>query len=530
LLQDYCQFLSIREIGETLEIDDDHAEDHPFVDHPDDWDHLYLSRGPGFSLVKQIRVKYVNTRKKSRSFVFVDWTAPGGEPTYRSLTGSLDIDLTADIEFNRRKAVVEAMGIGDLSEANVNAIFASLPDIVKSGAHDIGQSGLAKYTVRHIDEGGCDEFYCWHYVNTDLDDARATLDVGCSAYDPASDYCCPPGDPDCLEGRCFSCDPNGVPSPYICEESIFPDHGWKQHNRLAKIAFKHDSDGNRIEIDRIFRVDPLVGGDSYDDWEITDEEYQPKIGDMLFRYANCPDDSKKAAGASKEGDKGGASHVMMLLTDMSDPDDPGVYECPSPGTCRARIMHLSYGTVVAQERTLSSLNNKCPRDPDDPDRKFWYDFYIGEMKGHPFHPCDGLLPTIQGTAGPDILWGTPGPDVIHGHGGNDVIYGVDGDDVICGGGGDNVLIGGMGNDRVFGGPGDDEVVGRAGNDDLCGGAGSDDLFGVVGDDELYGGPGDDSLDGGVGDDWLDGGADTDWCMGDPGIDGAVNCEGIIGVP
>jgi len=37
--------------------------------------------------------------------------------------------------------------------------------------------------------------------------------------------------------------------------------------------------------------------------------------------------------------------------------------------------------------------------------------------------------TINGTAGPDILFGTAGPDVICGLGGNDKLFGMSGNDV-----------------------------------------------------------------------------------------------------
>jgi uncharacterized protein len=95
--------------------------------------------------------------------------------------------------------------------------------------------------------------------------------------------------------------------------------------------------------------------------------------------------------------------------------------------------------------------------------------------------CQGRVPTIVGTEGPDVLTGTNGPDVIVGLGGNDVIRGGNGQDVICGGlgddtiagdNGDDVLLGGFGNDRISGGNGNDRLVGGPGNDILDQGRGS----------------------------------------------------------
>lgn len=127
-------------------------------------------------------------------------------------------------------------------------------------------------------------------------------------------------------------------------------------------------------------------------------------------------------------------------------------------------------------------------------------------------PCNGHIPTIVGSDGPDLIKGTPGPDVIAGLGGNDRIFGFGGDDIICGGDGNDKILGGDGNDQLFGEGGDDMIAGNAG------------------DDTLNGGTGNDSLSGGVGDDKLDGGDGTDTCNGGLGTDTAVTCETVKGIP
>jgi Ca2+-binding RTX toxin-like protein len=108
--------------------------------------------------------------------------------------------------------------------------------------------------------------------------------------------------------------------------------------------------------------------------------------------------------------------------------------------------------------------------------------------------CDGLVATIVGTEGDDVLVGTEGNDVIVGLGGDDVIDGLGGDDVICGGDGDDVIRGGEGNDTIHGG---------AGNDTLYGGAGDDVVKGGPDDDRISGGTGDDTLSGSKGSNCLD---------------------------
>lgn len=89
--------------------------------------------------------------------------------------------------------------------------------------------------------------------------------------------------------------------------------------------------------------------------------------------------------------------------------------------------------------------------------------------------CHGMVPTIVGTAGNDVLRGTSGVDVIMGLGGNDTILAGNGEDVICGGEGDDTLQGGNGDDLLLGGFGDDHLLGGNGDDHLIGGPGNDDL-------------------------------------------------------
>ncbi|NNF56576.1 MAG: ExeM/NucH family extracellular endonuclease [Acidimicrobiales bacterium] len=120
--------------------------------------------------------------------------------------------------------------------------------------------------------------------------------------------------------------------------------------------------------------------------------------------------------------------------------------------------------------------------------------------------CNGLVPTIVGTPGDDVIVGTNKADVIMGLGGDDVINGLNGKDVICGGPGDDEIDGGNGTDLILGG---------RGNDTISGGNAGDDIRGGSGDDTLYGNNGNDAIDGGAG---------TDTCDGGLGNNTSVNCE------
>ena len=90
--------------------------------------------------------------------------------------------------------------------------------------------------------------------------------------------------------------------------------------------------------------------------------------------------------------------------------------------------------------------------------------------------CQGLVPTITGTNGDDVLVGTDGIDVILGLGGNDVFSGAQAADVICGGAGDDTVNGGNGDDVLSGGFGDDVLDGGNGDDELIGGPGEGDVL------------------------------------------------------
>lgn len=123
--------------------------------------------------------------------------------------------------------------------------------------------------------------------------------------------------------------------------------------------------------------------------------------------------------------------------------------------------------------------------------------------------CNGLVATIVGTDGDDVLTGTHLDDVIVGLGGNDIINGASGSDTICGGAGDDVIDGQSQADTIFGDAGNDTIYGRDGDDQLFGGDGDDVIEGHSQNDIINGGDGDDDINGGSGDDTLDGGNGID---------------------
>lgn len=103
--------------------------------------------------------------------------------------------------------------------------------------------------------------------------------------------------------------------------------------------------------------------------------------------------------------------------------------------------------------------------------------------GEKVHRCNGLVATIVGTSGDDVIVGTSGDDVIVGLGGRDVIRGRGGNDTICGGRGPDSIYGGSGADLLFGNKGGDLLFGGRGHDTLVGNKGFDGLSAGGGTDQ-----------------------------------------------
>ena len=124
----------------------------------------------------------------------------------------------------------------------------------------------------------------------------------------------------------------------------------------------------------------------------------------------------------------------------------------------------------------------------------------------PAPTCRGVVASIAGTTGDDVIAGTPGRDVIVTLAGNDTIVSLAGRDLICAGSGADYVGAGPAADRVFGGAGADRLLGRGGPDVLKGSRGPDLLKGNRGADRLRGGPG------------------VDRCRGGAGVDSSRGCE------
>ncbi|MDH4278926.1 MAG: endonuclease/exonuclease/phosphatase family protein [Acidimicrobiia bacterium] len=132
--------------------------------------------------------------------------------------------------------------------------------------------------------------------------------------------------------------------------------------------------------------------------------------------------------------------------------------------------------------------------------------------------CAGLTPTIEGTAGGDLIFGTSGNDIIFTYGGDDTIFGRSGNDIICSGDGDDVISASDGDDRVDAGSGDDTVYSGDGDDLVVAVTGDNTITGGWGDDHIIAGQGDDTVFAGGGDDVVDVGDGANTVVAGPGDD------------
>jgi hypothetical protein len=129
--------------------------DQPFVDHPDNWDRMYL-RNESASNALTVRGLVIELKSGTYSFKFVN---ESNISIVLAALGKWDLD---DLIRQNRESKMLAYATGFTS-------FDSLPWMVREAAYDIGQMGILKYRPWDTSgQNGCDEFYNYvasHYSN-----------------------------------------------------------------------------------------------------------------------------------------------------------------------------------------------------------------------------------------------------------------------------------------------------------------------------------------------------------------------------
>jgi predicted extracellular nuclease len=191
------------------------------------------------------------------------------------------------------------------------------------------------------------------------------------------------------------------------------------------------------------------------------------MGDLNAYSREDPVVALEDAGLTDLGtvfDEGGYSYVFDGLSGSLD-------HAMATAELTAEVTDAVHWNVNSVESSAYQYDGDPALYDDDPYRSSDHDpILVGVDLDE---RCQGLAPTLRGTAGDDVLDGTDGRDVVMGLDGDDVLRGGGADDVLCGGGGEDTLAGGNGADVLLGGAGADALDGGNGGDTLVGGPGED---------------------------------------------------------
>ena len=135
-------------------------QDHPFTNHPDDWDYIkiYNAYANTAVTIDDIKIHYrgVDPWNHVQEHTFVDSTNTDGLGT----TITTSILLTAQ-QYYPLKDEVTLRRQNSLMAVSSLVNFNEMPWMVREAANDIGQSGIIKYKQVESTQNGCDEFYSY---------------------------------------------------------------------------------------------------------------------------------------------------------------------------------------------------------------------------------------------------------------------------------------------------------------------------------------------------------------------------------
>jgi hypothetical protein len=191
------------------------GEDHPFVNHPDDWDHIFFATDVSSLRLYEARVSFRYGGHGNPLTVQHDFVDQAFSPSRYASTGQ-HLSLDREIRERRIQAVETLSGLS----------YEELPWMVRQAALDLGQAGLVKYRPWDTSlQNGCDEFYN-HFA------AQFSNNIHLSSrYFQASFF----------DG--FSTD-NHHNSLALSQ--------FINANRAAKMLFNHNAAGDRVSIDGIY--------------------------------------------------------------------------------------------------------------------------------------------------------------------------------------------------------------------------------------------------------------------------------------
>ena len=194
------------------------------------------------------------------------------------------------------------------------------------------------------------------------------------------------------------------------------------------------------------------------------------LGDLNAYSQEDPIETLRAAGLTDLGPLRDPGRYSYVYDDMSGSLDHAL----ATQALVAKVTGLTHWNINAVESFAYQYTGDPALYAPDPYRSSDHDPLVLGLDLE--ERCFGLLPTIVGTDGADVLRGTNGRDVLMGLGGDDVIVGGNSQDLVCGGAGNDTLRGDNSDDVLVGGFGDDRLEGGLGSDTLIGGPGTDVLL------------------------------------------------------
>jgi hypothetical protein len=277
------------------------ACDHPFVNHPDDWDALYLENNTGTTwTIWNLWIQYkVNNSAR--------WILhPADFPDNYDIS-AFGHSLANWVNDTRQRRVETALTTAnDGIPTSWNTLTNTM---TQEATFDIGQSGLQKYEGQSSPyQNGCDEFWAWFAYNESGGE-------GICNYWHTHHHNCPDGDtmggwivgygwcPSAPDEVCITHDSSASPSYYVTEQyGLGPANGFLQHGQLYRLQWEPyrsdievDADGYACFKEVAYARKELFAMGTTGDCVRAEE------GDMLLRRDTSPTHAN--------------SHAMMLLTE-----------------------------------------------------------------------------------------------------------------------------------------------------------------------------------------------------------------------
>ena len=380
-------------------------EEDPFMNHPDQWDSLgiHTTDANRSFRVSDMRITYMVKEEDSNhnwninylySFVETNnighpasygtafWSAAMAvmNQSYVDLTAPFilsgtDYSLASNIVARRQQTATDAIVKSCFNHSTFCFIptFSQLPAVLREASHDIGQSGTRKYS--NLAGLSCASTQCYfQYNSSNISEYYNDFTRWCHQGSGSYRWC---------EG-----------GPYPNPEGTLYEPSFRTTRKLARVRFvQTGSSRTGLDPTRPFPVvDRTLLQNGEIVWYDTSNNYQPKAGDMFWRFDRCwhgtgSERHAMTLFAAPYFDASGKFRVpvmegasMTVFLDREEPSDPTKF---NPLNEKLGWNCDSHQTFIDSEsnRTYCKIYDSagkelrsCPYDGG-----FRYEYYIGEM-------------------------------------------------------------------------------------------------------------------------------------------------------